>query len=111
MRFLILSSVLALASAFTLDSPTNPTAGEVTEIQWDFTAEDPATFDLFLLNNPNDPFSLVAELGVDLETDLGEIHTLLPASLPAGNTYQLRAVNPENVDMVFAFSPVFAIAA
>ncbi|KAJ6451439.1 hypothetical protein C8R45DRAFT_1113556 [Mycena sanguinolenta] len=111
MRLLILASLLVLASAFTLDGSTNPTAGEVTEIHWDFTVKDPATFDLFLLNNPNDPFSLVAVLGENLETDLGEIHTLLPASIPAGNTYQLRAVNPENVDMVFAFSPVFAIVA
>lgn len=78
------TSLLTLASAFTLDGPTNPTAGEVTEIHWTSTAKDPATFDLFLLNNPNDPFSLVAVLGENLETDLGEIHTLLPASIPAG---------------------------
>ncbi|KAJ6451403.1 hypothetical protein C8R45DRAFT_1042008 [Mycena sanguinolenta] len=84
MRLFILASLLVLASAFTLDGPTNPTAGEVTEIHWDFTVKDPATFDLFLLNNPNDPFSLVAVLGENLETDLGEIHTLLPASIPAG---------------------------
>ncbi|KAJ7354440.1 hypothetical protein DFH08DRAFT_854870 [Mycena albidolilacea] len=112
MRLPIISSLLTLASAFTLNAPTNPTAGKVTEIHWTFTANDPSNFTLFLLNNPlTDPFSLVAVLGEHLQTNLGEIQTLLPASLPAGDTYELRAVNPENVDFVFASSPIFAIAA
>ncbi|KAJ7688159.1 hypothetical protein B0H17DRAFT_673819 [Mycena rosella] len=113
MRVTSLVSLLALAaplaSAFTLSAPTNPTSGEVTEIHWTFKATDPATFDLFLMNSTQ-AFGLVAFLGTELETDLGQITTLLPA-LPAGDDYQLRAVNVENVDIVLAFSPVFAVAA
>ncbi|KAJ7931096.1 hypothetical protein B0H13DRAFT_1960315 [Mycena leptocephala] len=86
MRVLLLSSLLAavaapLACAFTI---------AVTEINWTFTAKDPATF--------------------KLETDLGQIHTLLP-TLPALGGYALHAVNAENVDFILAASPPFAITA
>ncbi|KAJ7699505.1 hypothetical protein B0H14DRAFT_2571629 [Mycena olivaceomarginata] len=104
------TSLLALASAFTLDAPTNPIAGEVTEIHWSFTATDPAEFDLFLMNS-TEAFGLIAVLGTVLATDMREIHTLLPATIPAGNDYQLRAVDHTNVDRVYAFSPVFTITA
>lgn len=80
-----LNSFLAVAgsfaSALTLDIPTNPTSGEVTQIHWGFTATDPATFDLFLVNSTN-AFDLKAILGENLQTNLGQITTLLP-SLPA----------------------------
>ncbi|KAK6975101.1 hypothetical protein R3P38DRAFT_3237981 [Favolaschia claudopus] len=42
-----------LIAAFTIDVPTNPTAGEVTEINWTFTDHDPPTFSLFLTNASN----------------------------------------------------------
>ncbi|KAJ7688151.1 hypothetical protein B0H17DRAFT_1203158 [Mycena rosella] len=76
-------SLLALAPAFTLSEPTNPTSGAVTEIHWTFTDTDPATFDLFLMNSAQ-ALSLVALLGTELETDLGQITALLP-TLPAAN--------------------------
>ncbi|KAJ7816629.1 hypothetical protein B0H14DRAFT_3475171 [Mycena olivaceomarginata] len=110
MRFIILSSLLGLASAFTLDAPTNPTTGEVTEIHWTFTATDPVVFDLFLVNSTQ-VFSLAAILGQGLLTSMGEIHTFLSETIPAGDDYQLRAVNHTNVDQVLAFSPVFTITA
>ncbi|KAJ7853215.1 hypothetical protein B0H13DRAFT_2359166 [Mycena leptocephala] len=66
--------------------PHNPTSGEVTEINWTFTAKDPATF------------------------NLGQIHTLLP-TLPAVGGYALHAVHAENVDFILAASPPFAIKA
>ncbi|KAJ7931074.1 hypothetical protein B0H13DRAFT_1960224 [Mycena leptocephala] len=114
MRVLSLPSLLAavaapLAYAFTIAVPTNPTSGEVTEINWTFTAKDPATFSLFLTNSTN-AFGLRAIIGENLETDLGQIHTLLP-TLPAAGGYALHAVNAENVDFILAASPPFAITA
>ncbi|KAJ7615805.1 hypothetical protein B0H17DRAFT_1220352 [Mycena rosella] len=113
MRVISLSSLVALAaplaSAFTLSAPTNPTSGEITEIHWGFTATDPATFTLFLVNSTQ-AFDLKATIGQNLQTSLGEITTLWPV-LPSGAGYQLRAVDVTNVDRVLAFSPAFAVSA
>ncbi|KAJ7457788.1 hypothetical protein FB451DRAFT_1509083 [Mycena latifolia] len=110
MRIISLSSLLAiaapLASAFTLSAPTNPTSGEITEIHWGFTAADPPTFSLFLMNSTQ-AFDLKAIIGENLQTNLGQITTLWPV-LPAGDDYQLRAVNVTNVDFVLAFSPAMS---
>ncbi|KAJ7698256.1 hypothetical protein B0H17DRAFT_1196847 [Mycena rosella] len=86
-----------------------PTSGEITEIHWGFTATDPATFTLFLVNSTQ-AFDLKATIGQNLQTNLGEITTLWPV-LPSGAGYQLRAVDVTNVDRVLAFSPAFAVLA
>ncbi|KAJ7895350.1 hypothetical protein B0H13DRAFT_2338948 [Mycena leptocephala] len=78
---LLVAVAAPLAGAFTIAVPTNPTSGEVTEINWTFTAKDPTTFSLFLTNSAN-AFDLKAIIAENLETDLGQIHTLLP-TLPA----------------------------
>ncbi|KAJ7775406.1 hypothetical protein B0H16DRAFT_1507320 [Mycena metata] len=113
MRVISLSVILALAaplaSALTVAAPTNPTSGEITEIHWGFTASDPATFDLFLVNSTQ-AFDLKAIIGENLQTNLGQITTLFPVEA-SGNTYQLRAVSVDNVDRVLAFSPVFSVLA
>ncbi|KAF7351688.1 hypothetical protein MSAN_01601700 [Mycena sanguinolenta] len=107
----VFAAILAvpLASAFTIAVPTNPTSGEVTEIDWTFTATDPPTFDLFLVNSTN-AFDLKAIIGENIETDLGKITTLLP-TLPAIDGYALTIRDATNVDRVFAWSPTFAIKA
>ncbi|KAJ7878437.1 hypothetical protein B0H13DRAFT_2545522 [Mycena leptocephala] len=113
MRVISFSSLYAvaapLACAFTIAVPTNPTSGEVTEINWTFTANDPPTFNLFLTNSTN-AFDLKEIIGENLQTDLGQIHTLLP-TLPAIGGYALHAVNAGNVDIILAASPAFAITA
>ncbi|KAJ7812052.1 hypothetical protein B0H13DRAFT_2145308 [Mycena leptocephala] len=111
MRVLSLSSLLAavaapLGCAFTIAVPTNPTSGEVTEINWTFTAKDPATFSLFLTNSTN-AFDLKRSLA-RTSRQTRQIHTLLP-TLPALGGYALHAVNAENVDFILAASPPFAI--
>ncbi|KAJ7897483.1 hypothetical protein B0H13DRAFT_1884594 [Mycena leptocephala] len=88
------SSSSPLACSFTIAVP-NPTSGGVTEINWTFTAKDPATFTLFFTNSTN-AFDLKAIIGENLETDLGQIHTLLP-TLPAVGGYALHAIRFENV--------------
>ncbi|KAJ6457985.1 hypothetical protein C8R45DRAFT_562050 [Mycena sanguinolenta] len=107
----VFAAILAvpLASAFTIAVPTNPTSGEVTEIDWTFRGTDPATFDLFLVNSTN-AFDLKAIIGENIETDLGKITTLLP-TLPAIDGYVLHIVDVTNVDRILATSPVFAIKA
>jgi hypothetical protein len=77
----LLAAVAApLACAFTIAVPTNPTSGEVTEINGTFTANDPPTFNLFLTNSTN-VFDLKEIIGQNLQTDLRKIHMLLPTLL------------------------------
>ncbi|KAJ6572458.1 hypothetical protein DFH09DRAFT_1152969 [Mycena vulgaris] len=102
--------VISFSTYFSLPAPTNPTAGEITQIHWGFTAADPTTFSLFLMNSTQ-AFGLKAILGQNLQTNLGQITMLFPAGLETGDDYQLRAVDVDNVDRVLAFSPVFAVAA
>ncbi|KAJ7873558.1 hypothetical protein B0H13DRAFT_1894907 [Mycena leptocephala] len=84
--------------AFTIAVPTNPTSGEVTEINGTFTANDPPTFNLFLTNSTS-AFDLKEIIGQNLQTNLGQIHMLLPTLLAM------------NVDIILAASPPFAITA
>ncbi|KAJ6550075.1 hypothetical protein B0H19DRAFT_1264938 [Mycena capillaripes] len=75
--------VVSLAWAFTIVVPTNPTSGQVTEIDWTFIAKDPATFDL-----------------ESIQTSLGTLQYQLPA-LPAIG-YALRICDMNNVGIVLA---------
>ncbi|KAJ7873553.1 hypothetical protein B0H13DRAFT_2348952 [Mycena leptocephala] len=93
--FSLLAAVAApLACAFTIAT---------------FTANDPPTFNLFLTNSTN-AFDLKEIIGQNLQTNLGQIHTLLPTLASVGG-YALHAVNAENVDIILAASPPFAITA
>jgi hypothetical protein len=74
---------VSVASASTIDVLTNPTSGGITEIHWNFSATDPASFNLLLMNS-TEPFDLglIAIIGKNLQTELNQITTQLP-TVPA----------------------------
>ncbi|KAF5358675.1 hypothetical protein D9758_007663 [Tetrapyrgos nigripes] len=112
--FLKSLTALALASLaaarITLQVPTNPVVGAVTDITWSSdSASDPQSFTLFLLNANDLPFGLRANFG-EVQTSAGKATVTIPNTVPEGPAV-LRAVNSTAVDFVFATSPQFDVTA
>ncbi|KAJ7899005.1 hypothetical protein B0H13DRAFT_2337287 [Mycena leptocephala] len=81
----------------------------ITEIHWNFSATDPASFNLLLMNS-TEPFDLglIAIIGENLQKEFGQITTQLP-TVPAIEGYLLHA--NDDAGHWFARSSVFAIEA
>ncbi|KAF8641435.1 hypothetical protein AX16_009948 [Volvariella volvacea WC 439] len=103
-------AIPAVTATIQLDVPTNPVAGQLTDITWRSTSSnDPPTFGLFLMNSSY-VFGLHAILSWDLKTSDGIFKdVLLPANLRTADTYILKAINQTNVDMPYGWSPIFTI--
>ncbi|KAH9927621.1 uncharacterized protein B0H18DRAFT_1118426 [Fomitopsis serialis] len=104
----ILSSLLLLvsvASALVLDTPSGWRSGQTVTEHWQTQPGDAATFNLELANNQNNH-----QWDVDNNVRTAdEAATFRLPNVPAGR-YNLRAVNTNNENQVYAQSGWFNIA-
>ncbi|KAI5998299.1 hypothetical protein EDD15DRAFT_2409361 [Pisolithus albus] len=105
----LLAVVLALpfVSALTISAPTGATTGGVVTITWQATTTDPAYFTLQLVNPA---FHDTYAISNNVQTSLGTITLELP-QVPVDTNYQLEAINPSNINDVYATSSTFSIGA
>jgi len=97
---------LPLVSAITFETPTNFTSGGPATINWTPDSSDPDVFSLELVN-PS--FHNSFAIGNNIRTAAGTVNVNLPI-VPAGDNYQLKAVQISNIDNVFGTSSQFTIA-
>ncbi|KAI6119719.1 hypothetical protein EDD16DRAFT_923084 [Pisolithus croceorrhizus] len=109
MFFQLLAVALALpfVSALTLNAPTGATTGGVVTITWEAASTDPAYFTLQLVNPA---FHNTYAISNNVQTSLGTITLELP-QVPVDTDYQLEAIDPSNVNDVYATSSSFSIGA
>ncbi|PPQ69664.1 hypothetical protein CVT26_001533 [Gymnopilus dilepis] len=107
-KLALLSAVVApLASALTLNIPTNPTSGGNVTITWSSAPNDPETFSLELINTAfHNSFAIANNVNPTAET----ISLTLPI-VPVGDGYSLEAVDVGNITNVFASTGTFSIGA
>ncbi|KAF9457642.1 hypothetical protein BDZ94DRAFT_1272650 [Collybia nuda] len=96
-------------SGVSLQPPTNPHVGAITDINWINGARDPPTWGLFLMNI-SQAFDLKANFGV-IDPKPQTVRVTLPSTLRPSNDYVLYAVNVSNWDQVLGSSGRFSISA
>ncbi|KAI6135927.1 hypothetical protein F5141DRAFT_1671 [Pisolithus sp. B1] len=106
-QLLAVALALPFVSALTLNAPTGATAGGVVTITWAAASTDPAYFTLQLVN-PS--FHNTYAISNNVQTSLGTITLELP-QVPVDTDYQLEAIDPSNVNDVYATSSTFSIGA
>ncbi|KAI6139996.1 hypothetical protein BKA82DRAFT_4220139 [Pisolithus tinctorius] len=106
-QILAIALALPFVSALTLVAPTGATTGGSVTLTWQATSTDPAYF-TFQLVNPvfHDTFAIAN----NVQTSLGTLTLQLP-QVPVDTNYQLEAINPSNVNDVYATSSTFSIGA
>ncbi|KIN99984.1 hypothetical protein M404DRAFT_777224 [Pisolithus tinctorius Marx 270] len=97
-QILAIALALPFVSALTLVAPTGATTGGSVTLTWQATSTDPAYF-TFQLVNPvfHDTFAIAN----NVQTSLGTLTLQLP-QVPVDTNYQLEAINPSNVNDVYA---------
>jgi len=102
----LLVLVAPLASALTLDTPTNPSNGDRVTLTWKAAAGDPT----FSLELENPTFNNELAIANNLDPVDGSYVWQVPV-VPARNDYVINAVNIGNLSEVYASTSVFAIGA
>ncbi|KAJ8580863.1 hypothetical protein M405DRAFT_833536 [Rhizopogon salebrosus TDB-379] len=96
---------LPLASAFTLNTPTGATTGGTVTITWSATTTDPGTFSLEMVNTI---FHNTFAIANNIQTSTGSLTLELP-QVPVGDGYTIEAIDPANINTVYATSGDFAV--
>ncbi|TFK34316.1 hypothetical protein BDQ12DRAFT_726975 [Crucibulum laeve] len=100
---------LPLVSAITLQVPTNPHAGGVTDINWTVSPTDPSTWILILVNTAvTNSLYQAWHPPTQINPSSGHLQTALISWIPVGAHYQLRAVKIDNIWEILAYSPEFS---
>jgi len=102
----LLVLVAPLASALTLDTPTNVNNGDRVTLTWTAAAGDP----VFTLELQNPTFNNEFAIANNRDPADGSYVWQVPV-VPAGTDYVINAVNIGNVSEVYASTGVFAIGA
>ncbi|KAF9552592.1 hypothetical protein CPC08DRAFT_768187 [Agrocybe pediades] len=98
------------AFALTLQPLVNATIGGIAEVHWTIGPNDPATWNLFLMD-PNYIFGLKGILATNVDNSLGHITvSLAGANVQPGVPYNLQAANANEPDLRYAASPVFTLS-
>ncbi|KAK0440464.1 uncharacterized protein EV420DRAFT_1132510 [Desarmillaria tabescens] len=109
MKFLsVLASLPAAALALTVQVPTNPVSGQVTDIYWTNGPSDPE-WTLFLMNASETAFGLKGILGENVDPTPEKLTVTLPVLPETEYRYVLKAVRADNLDWPVAWSDVFDI--
>ncbi|KAI6030009.1 hypothetical protein EDC04DRAFT_3115746, partial [Pisolithus marmoratus] len=106
-QILALALALPFVSALTLEAPTGATTGGFVTLAWQATTTDPAYFTLQLVNPA---FHNTYAIANNVQTSLGTLTIQLP-QVPVDTNYQLEAIDPSNVNDVYATSSTFSIGA
>jgi len=104
-KFSLVTLILPLVQALTIQTPTGLTSGGQTTINWTTTAGDPTSFSFELLNQV---FNNAYAIANNVATSLGTLTLDIPI-VPPGDGYTLEAVNIGNINDVFASTGPFSI--
>ncbi|KAH7923787.1 hypothetical protein BV22DRAFT_560258 [Leucogyrophana mollusca] len=98
---------LPLVSALTLNAPTGLTTGGQGTITWTTASGDPATFTLEMVNTLfHDTFAIAN----NLQSNAGSYTFEMP-QVPVGDGYTFEAINPSDINDIYATSGDFSVGA
>ncbi|KZT72976.1 hypothetical protein DAEQUDRAFT_722611 [Daedalea quercina L-15889] len=103
-----LVALVPLASALTLETPTDWLSGTTANISWITASGDPTSFS-FELSNP-DIFHNSYAIGSNIQSSL-EFYSFEMPTVDVGDGYYLQAVNITNINQYYAESGEFSIGA
>ncbi|KAG6330914.1 hypothetical protein ID866_8175 [Astraeus odoratus] len=106
-QLIALALALPFVAALTINAPTDATTGGTITLTWSAASTDPAYFTLQLVNPA---FHNTFAIANNVQTSLGTITITLP-QVPVDSNYQLEAINPSNVNDIYATSSTFSIGA